>query len=131
MTGNGRLTGRQERALWALLSEPSIAAAAQAAGIGERTLHRWLDDPGFQDAYYDARRQAVGQAVARLQRAACTAVDTLEAVMADLTAPAAARVSAAKVVLEQVRAESLEDQEQRITELEALVATIQQKGASR
>ena len=45
------LTAAQRRAIEALLSEPSIEAAAEASGVGRRTLHRWLaDDVAFTAA---------------------------------------------------------------------------------
>ena len=45
------LEPRQERAIIALLNEPTIAKAADAAGVGERTLHRWLEhDQNFSMA---------------------------------------------------------------------------------
>src|SRR5580704_487124 len=43
--------------------------AARAVGIGARTLLRWLQMPEFQAAYLQARREAFGQATARLQQA--------------------------------------------------------------
>jgi hypothetical protein len=64
-----KLTGRQAAALAALLAEPTVQAAAVKAGIGERTLQRWLRDPGFISEFRAARRQLVEGAVARLQRA--------------------------------------------------------------
>ncbi len=50
------LTHKQDKALIALLTEPTITAAAKKAGIGERTLYRWLDDPLFAGALRQARR---------------------------------------------------------------------------
>jgi hypothetical protein len=46
----------QERALVALLAEPSITAAARAAKVGERTLRRWIVQPAFADFYRAKRR---------------------------------------------------------------------------
>src|SRR5262245_55649012 len=95
-----RLSGKQERALSALLTEPSVEAAAHKAGVNARSLYRWLNDPRFGAVYRAARRHAVQQASAQLQRASSDAVATLRSVMNDLTAPAPARVNAAKAVLE-------------------------------
>lgn len=117
------LTSRQVQAIAALLASPSIGQAASAVGVGERTLFRWLQDSDFQAAYRAARADALTQATARLTQAAGEAIDTLREVMGDTEAPASARVSAARTVLElAVRAVELEDLVQRVEVLEALQA---------
>ncbi len=116
------LTPKQEKALAALLSEPTILAAAQKVGVGERTLHTWLGEDAFAAAYRNARRAAVSQAVTRLQQVSSGAVAVLVQVMADKDTPAGTRVSAAKTVLEfSFRAVELEDLAERIAALEAQV----------
>jgi phage terminase small subunit len=113
------LTRRQEAFLATLLSCPTILQAARTAGIAEVTARRWLKEPSFQEAYRTARRHVVQHAVARVQQATCTAVETLEAIMQDPEAPASARVSAAKAVLETaIKGIELEDLEARIAALE-------------
>ena len=117
---DAKLHGKQAAAIAALLAQRTIAEAAQQVGIGERTLLRWLqEDSAFQAAYRTARRHVVQHAVARVQQATCTAVETLEAIMQDAEAPASARVSAAKAVLETaLKGIELEDLEARIAALE-------------
>ena len=84
MIGHGeKLTGQQEAAIAALLTESSIAAAALKTKIGAATLQRWLKLPAFDRAYRDARRQLVRDAVARLQGAVGEAVDTLRTIAKD------------------------------------------------
>ncbi len=108
-----KLSRKQEQTIAALLTCNSITAAAAGCGIAEATLHRWLKETTFQTAYREARRQIV-------QQASGTAVQTLEAVMQDTAAPASARVSAAKAVLETaVKAVEVEDLEARLAALEA------------
>jgi hypothetical protein len=100
--GHGSKRSQQEdAAIIALLSEPTIAEAATKAGLGERTLMRWLAEPIFRSRYREARRQVVEHAVSQLQRAAGTAVETLTSIARDAAAPQAARVSAAKTILDQ------------------------------
>src|ERR1700681_4321921 len=78
MAGHGSKIGRkQEDAIAALLTQRNVEDAARAAGIGVRTLLRWLKIPEFQKAYRDARRAAFGQAVARLQQGTSAAATTL------------------------------------------------------
>jgi hypothetical protein len=119
MARNGTLSARQEKALLALLTHPTVEQAAHAASVGLRTLWTWLKDPAFAEAYRAARREAVSRALARLQQGVSNAVSTLQAITADETAPTPARVSAAKIILElAVKSVELEDLEARLSTLE-------------
>ncbi len=114
-----KLTPKQEKAITALLSQPTIEAAASSLGVNPATVHRWLQEPAFAAAYRSARRDAVGQAVTRLQQVSGGAVAVLVQVMADKANPAATRVTAAKTVLEfSFRTVELEDLAERIAALE-------------
>jgi|GEM_PF-4339829 len=77
------LSPEQNRALAALLAEPTIARAAAVSGVSERTIYRWLDEPEFSTAFRKARREAFKQAVALTQKYAPMAVQTLAKVMTD------------------------------------------------
>lgn len=113
------LTRKQDRAILALLTSSTLSEAAKAAGIGEATLWRWLQLPDFQEAYREARRQAVNQAITRLQQATGEAVETLRNIARDDEAKDSARVTAAKVILEMAfKAVELEDLTARVEELE-------------
>ena len=58
MTGHGQKFGRKkEEAISALLSQRNMEEAARVAGIGTKTLLRWLKIPEFQAAYRQARRR--------------------------------------------------------------------------
>lgn len=118
------LNARQQRAILALLSEPTVAKAAEAAAVPQRTLYGWLQDAEFEAAYQLARRQAMRQAVARLQQASAGAVDTLLEVARNAAAPAVARVSASRTILEMaLRAVEIEDLDNRLKALEAADAS--------
>ena len=122
MSGHGeKLSRKQEQGIRALLLQPTLVDAATAIGVDERTLRRWLrDDAVFQRAYREARRQVVQQAIVQVQQATGEAVETLRQVMQAADAPASAKVSAAKTILETaVKAVELEDLEARIVALEA------------
>ncbi len=63
MTGHGAKFGRkQEQAIAALLTQPSMEAAARSIGIAVKTLRTWLKVPEFHRSYLDARREVVSQA---------------------------------------------------------------------
>jgi hypothetical protein len=113
------LTPKQDQAIIALLNEPTIAKAATALGVSERTLHRWLEDETFHRAFRKARREAFAQAIAVTQRYAPVAVHTLAKVMTDTSVQASARVSAATNLLRFGReALELDDLAARIEALE-------------
>lgn len=121
MTGNGeKLARKWEQAIAALLATPTLRLAAEQAGVSESTLRRWLNDATFQRAYQEARRLVVSQATGQLATACAEAVETLRAVMGDPTAPASARVTAARSVLElAVTSVDVEDIQARVAELDA------------
>ena len=120
MAGHGEKLGRkQEEAIAALLSQRNIEEAARAAGVGTRTLIRWLKLPEFRVAYREARRAAFSQSIARLQQASSAAATTLLKIMLDVNAPASTRVRAADSVLDHAKqAIELEDIEARVALLE-------------
>ena len=120
MAGNGaKLVRKQEEATAALLTQRNIDEAARTAGIGSRTLLRWLKLPEFNAAYLQARRSAYGQATARLQQASSAAATTLFKIMVDPNAPASTRVRAAESILSHsAKAIEIEDIEARVAELE-------------
>jgi len=127
MIGHGeKLTRKHEQAIAALLSEPSIKAAAESCGIGEATLYRWLQLPDFQAAYRTARRQVVERAVSELQAACGEAVETLKR---NLTCDIpGVEIRAAQIIIEQaVKGIELMDLQDRVEKLESLLDN-QEKG---
>jgi phage terminase small subunit len=121
MIGHGeKLSRKQDQVITALVTCASITEAAAQCGLADVTLRRWLKQEPFQAAYREARRAVVQHAITQVQRATGEAVETLRSVMQDAEAPASARVSAAKAILETaVKAVEVEDLEARITALEA------------
>jgi hypothetical protein len=78
MDGHGnKLSRKKEAAISALLSRPTVKAAAEAVPVDEKTLRRWLRDPDFAGAYRQARLQAFQAAIGRLQKLASRAAGTL------------------------------------------------------
>ena len=119
-SGHGeKLSRRQELAILALISESYIGSAAQKAGIAKKTLWRWLQTESFREAYRRTRGEVVRHAMAQIMAAMTTAIDSLCQVMGDTEAPASARVSAAKAVLDfGLKASELEDLDARVAKLE-------------
>ena len=110
---------KQEEAILALLTNPSVEHAARAAKITPRTLYRWLSEPLFDRAYRKARRAAFGQGTARLQQASGAAVSSVLKIMVDQHTPASTKLRAADLVLTHgAKAIEIEDIEARVAELE-------------
>jgi hypothetical protein len=125
MTGHGaKFARKQEEAIAALLSHRSIEDAAQAINVAPRTLLRWLQVPEFRDAYLKARREAVGQSIARMQQATGAAAITVLKLMTDPNVPAAVKLRAAECVFAHaIKGIELEDIEARLSELERAAET--------
>src|SRR5262245_55185991 len=108
-----------ELAISALLRHATIAQAAGACGISERTLIRWLQQPDFAREYRAARRMALEKAIEAIQALTSTAVVTLNDVMRNPASSDGARVAASRTVLEfALRSMELEDLEARVLTLE-------------
>lgn len=110
---------KKEIAVGALLTEPTIQSAAKVAGIFEVTMWRWMQDEEFSKAYRELKREAVGQAIPKLQKISVMAVETLKKIMASEDAPPTGRVTAAKSILEMtIKGVELEDISRRVEVLE-------------
>lgn len=114
------MTHRQERALQSLLECPTMAQAAQAAGVGVSSLRRWLkQDTEFIAAYREAVTEILESTTRKAQRAAGEAVDVLKEIMLDTDAQAGSRVSAAdKLLNHAARLTETTDVLSRLSELE-------------
>ncbi|MHB0999629.1 MAG: hypothetical protein ACYC27_10305 [Armatimonadota bacterium] len=123
MSGNERLTPKQEKAIGALITERTILAAAEKIGVSEATIHRWLKDPTFAEAYRKASRHVADTAITRVQSGCTEAVDTLREIMQDKNAPASVRVSSAKIFMDiAINATEMRLLEDRIRMLEEAVS---------
>jgi hypothetical protein len=120
MSGNvTKLKPKQEEAIPALLSNRTVEEAARAVKVTPKTLYRWLKEAEFDAAYRQARRDAFGQCVARLQHASSAAVSVMLKILTDSSAPPSARLRAADmVVTHSAKAIEIEDIEARVAELE-------------
>ncbi len=126
-TGKGQkqgafsLSGKQERAILAVLESRSIEEACRKAGISKTLYYGWLKDPGFAGALKDRRDAASSSALERLQRGLSIAVD----VLVDLLASEnewVRRVAANDVISRFFKAKELGELEERLTRLESAMA---------
>jgi hypothetical protein len=116
--GHGNKLDRlQEQAIACLLTEPTVQAAADKAGVGVATLGRWLQSRAFRAAYHAARRQVLAGTVQALVLASTDAVAVLAAELKG--AKAGDRIRAAEKILGlALRAESLVNLDDRLSALE-------------
>lgn len=126
----GALSPSQELALQALLTHPTQKGAAAAAGVSYATLWRYMRDPEFSRRLHEARRDAVGHAAVRLQGGASEAVAVLRDLMTKDEAPPAARITAARAVLDySFRVVEMDDLKASVRELQEFVLRRQEDDA--
>jgi hypothetical protein len=124
MKGHGeKLSRNMERLIAALLSYPTIEAAAKSIGVADTTAWRWMKLDEFRVAYKAARRESMRLVTGCLQEAAREAVDCLREVQNNGESESA-RVSAARTILEAaIKAADQEDIQPRLDALEQAVSS--------
>ena len=117
---------KREKLIIALLQQPSLEKAAASIGISVSTAYRMRRQPEFQTEYREARREAVWQAIARLQQGCNAASSTLLKIMLDTDSPTGSRLRAADRVIEHARKlMEMEDVEMRLQRVEQQIAALE------
>ena len=113
---------RKEKAIRALLSAPTQAAASEQCGVPPRTLQNWMKEPDFIDAYNEALSQSSAAAWAKAISTQTEAVEALISVMKHPAEPGAANKRKAAQDLLKLGMEyyALMNMEKRIKRLEEL-----------
>ena len=75
--GKSRSSAARHAAALALATGKTVRAAAKLAGVGERTLHRWIKRPAFKRAIHRHRQRLTDEVVGQLARDLRDAVRTL------------------------------------------------------
>lgn len=94
------MTPNKEKLLAALLTSRSKKEAAAAAGIAERTMRTYFEDPEFCQRYREAFAGVIEDATRQAQALLIPALSTLQTVMEDEEIPAQARITAAKSIID-------------------------------
>lgn len=120
MSDNVReLNTRQEKALTALLSCPSIREAAELAGLSERQVFRYLADPAFTEQYQAARDETFKRALSFLQIGAQSAAAVMRRIVEDeANSPALRLGAAAKLISLALKAREIQNVEARLDDME-------------
>ncbi len=95
-----KLSPRQSTAAAAVLAGETQAHAAAAAGVSRSTVGRWQRQPEFRRALADGQTGILEAAARRLVGRLALAVDVATALLDDVAAPAAVRLSAARLLLD-------------------------------
>ena len=94
------MTPKKQKALLALLTQPTKEKAATAAGITSKTLRGNLAEADFQAEYKRAFSGLVEDATRQAQQAIAPALSTLREIVEDGEENAQARIYAARSLLE-------------------------------
>ncbi len=122
----GSLTRRQQAALLTLLAHSSVRSAAQAVGMNERQLWRWLQLPHFVAALRAAQREALDTAVSSLQGATVLAVKKL-IVNLDSASDFASNAAALGILSYSLKFREQNEVLSRIEEIEKLLARMEKE----
>lgn len=95
MTRSDRLSDSQLDALAALLTNTTRRAAAREAGIGAKTLYRYLQDPDFVAELHRLQDAVLAGVVASVVGLAEDSVETLQDILWDEDVSAAVRARVA------------------------------------
>jgi len=122
MAQNGTLTPRQRKTIAALLEVRTVENAAVMAGVGRRTVFRWLADPTFLRALRQAEGDVISEAVRVLVTDLKGNHQTLRDLRDDEDQPSSVRLRAAVALDDSLlRWRELLDMEQRLTHLEEVL----------
>ena len=88
-----------ETLIAALISNPTIKAAATACGVSERYIYGRLHDPAFKEKYDAARREVLEQSTAFIQGIVSEAITKMRDVMNDPDASQQTQLNAAESIL--------------------------------
>jgi hypothetical protein len=117
-----RKSRQRERLILALLEQPSLSRAAEAAGMSYPTAWRITKTPEFCQEYAAARRDSFAQAIARLQHGSGPAASGLLKVLNDPGTKDRDLLRAADSILNHgLKAMAYDELQTRIERLEELV----------
>ncbi len=118
MSDNVTLSRNQNKALSALLTEPSITRAAQIVGITPKTIHRYLEIPEFREKLSEAQGAILGKAHHSLLAGITEALETLRELHKSAESESVRRAAASDWISHALRLAELVDIERRLQALE-------------
>lgn len=109
----------RERVIAALMSCRTVKDAALECRVSERSIQRWLKEPGFQEVYRSAQSEYLEGAINQLRCAGFDAAQRLHKIILDESAPLPSVVSASARLLELLlKSVEIQDLAKRLDRLE-------------
>lgn len=117
-----RLTPKQKKTIFALLSTKNITSAAAKVGVGERTIYRWMGDPSFKAGLLSAEGEIIDQATRRLLTLHDQAINVFDQIMSNDACSPGTKLRAAQSILDYLlKLRELRNLESRLAALEEKV----------
>lgn len=114
-----KLRSNQNKAIEAFLLGGNVTIAAHMAGVSERTIYTWRQDPDFKAALLAASDEQLADTVLALSGASLKAVRVLVGIMMKESTKDVVKIQAAALLLSNsLRLRELFGLEQRVRELE-------------
>ena len=113
------MTPKKEKALAALLTSPTVKAAAQETGVESRTMRLYLKDPEFLAEYKRRCSSLLEDATNKAKAALPPAIERLSSIVMDDAQPTQYQIAACRALCEySLRMTEVVDYEQRLQALE-------------
>lgn len=113
------LTVNQTKALNALVSNATVEEASEACGLSKRTIYRYLQEPEFITAFYNAQGLLLTNAVRGLSVLSQAAVETIEDILNDESSKPHHRLKASEMIFSYLlKLRTAQTLERRVKELE-------------
>jgi hypothetical protein len=121
-----KLTARQAHFVSAVLATRTTAEAARQAGVSDRTAYTYMNDPRVQAAIGRGLDDVLADATRHITGAVAQALAALEDILTDPAAPPAARIAAARIILDAApRYRQTLDLATRLANMEDLQASLE------
>lgn len=114
----GAASRKDEIIIAALLSNPTVRAAAAACGVSETQIYARLRSQKFKEKYDRARHELLEQNAAALQGHVSAAIDAMGDIVNDQEAPQQVRLNAAEAIMR--NSLKLTEQTEILSRLDAL-----------
>ena len=120
------MTPNKNKALQALLTQPTKKAAAKAAGITTRTLANYLSDPDFMERYREAYQEILEETARAAQQRIAPAFETLQQIIESDTESGQVKITAIRTLLEySLKLLDVVDTQKRLKELQSIVEELE------
>ncbi len=116
-----KLTARQLKAIPHIVSSPTYTEGCKKAKINKTTLYKWLKEPEFKAELDHQRNEIAAEAFGVLSQGLTQAVEALVSLL-DNKDDRLKRLTAKDVIDFIIRHKENEDLDERLTEIEKLIA---------